>query len=296
MSSLAQDLIRWEKGELTLEEVERAHPEAGVRDLMRLHTRLSMLRAIPLPDVDRAWSMTLPRLEGPPAPGSQPVRVLKRSSRLRDWARRPIAASFAAVVMSGGMAYAAGVEPVQRAVDGMVDRARDMTGFGNKSDGEDEFNAATSEDSIDETTNDGDVTTDSDETEEHGKSESRGNSAAHRKDDENRHRGHVNKKDGKPKDKESHPGKADAPGLTGENPGKGTPPVSPGTDDSSKPDKDKNDSAAPGAGNAEVHVDRPDESTVGGGAAPAPAAPGASGEAHGNGNGSGKDKNKPALN
>ena len=297
MSSLAQDLLRWEKGELSLEEVERAHPEAGVRDLMRLHTRLSMLRAIPLPDVDRAWSMTLPRLEGSPKPVPEvtPVRVPARSSRLRDWARRPLAASFAAVVMSGGMAYAAGVEPVQRAVDGMVDRARDMTGMGEPNGGEDEVTTTAPSDAseVDPASNGATPPGKERSDEVRGQGKEKGPNHGRREF------GHSHKKDKKVKEEkeksnEGDRGKDDAPGLT-EDPGNGSPPASPGNGGSTKPDKvkDTGDPAAPAGGNAggnsDVHVDEPAESTDGGGPAPAPPeAPGASGGDHGNG----KDKNK----
>ena len=313
MSSLARDLIRWEKGELTLEQVESAHPEAGVRELMRLHTRLSMLRAIPLPDVEKAWSMTLPALEG--GSTQRTAAAPPRSSRLRDWARRPLAASFAALFMSGGAAYAAGVEPVQRAVDGVLDRARNVTGLGGTGDGAQETTSAAPSDASDESSNEGDDATArgrerADEVRGQGK-----------KDGPNHGRrdfGHSHKKD---KDNEGDRGKDRAPGLTGEDPGTGSPPAHPANDDSKKPDKEKERAPGPPAapvnngngGNGGVHgtpgdngngsdketgppTDKPDAGAdQGGGAPPAPSTdgPGASGETHGKGNGQTKDKTKP---
>lgn len=109
MSTLETALARWENGETTLEELELSHPETGVRDLVGLHTQLSMMGAVPLPDVDRGWNALRSNLPDRPTPALE---------RLRSWARRPLLASVAAVVVSGGVAYAAGVEPVQRFVDG----------------------------------------------------------------------------------------------------------------------------------------------------------------------------------
>lgn len=269
MSSLERDLIRWENGELTLEEVESAHPEAGVRELMRLHTRLSMLRAIPLPDVEKAWTMTLPRLEAPSR--AKPVRVAApaRSSRLRDWARRPLAASFAALVMSGGAAYAAGVEPVQRAVDRVLDRARDATGFGDSGDSEQGTTAAPA-DPVDNGFNE------SNDASARGRERAddvRGQGKEKGPNHGRRDFGHSHKKD-KEKDNEGDRGKDRAPGLTGEDPSNGSPPAHTGNTPPTKPDNE----------NAPARPAAP--------ADPAPEGPGAGGEAHGNGTGNGQIKDK----
>lgn len=287
MNALERDLIRWENGEMTLEQVERAHPEAGVRELMRLHTRLSMLRAISLPDVEKAWSMTLPMLDR--GMTSEPVRSPARSSRLRDWARRPLAASFAAVVMSGGAAYAAGFEPVQRAVDRVWDRAKEVTGL-EGSDEEESTSVAPSDDDASAKSSGASAPGRERADEVRGQGREKGPNHGRRAF------GHSHKKDNDASGTEHVPG---------------SPPAHARNDEAKKPDKDRdkdkdkdkdnNGSGAPdapgnsgnnGGGNG-VPVEEPEENTASaGGAPPAPEidSPGASGEDHGNANGKDKDK------
>lgn len=101
---LADDLARWEAGDLPLEAVEVLHPEAEVEALVALHARLGALRAEPVPDPARSWPGVLSRLREP-APGLL--------SRIRARTRRPLVAALAAAVLGSGFAFAA--PPVRRA-------------------------------------------------------------------------------------------------------------------------------------------------------------------------------------
>ncbi|MGH2806634.1 MAG: hypothetical protein ACRDKT_05105 [Actinomycetota bacterium] len=271
MTWLERDLVRWENGELTLEDVETAHPDVGIRELVRVHTRLAMLRAIPMPDVEHAWSMTVSKLEDRGAPAMQ---------RLRAWVRKPLIASFASVVMTGGAAYAAGVDPVERAVDRawagitkVVTRdtvdARDIAAENEDAGTTDELTTTETDPVVVETPPPGD-----DADGEHGKSKSKGNSADHRKDEANKHRGWVHKKDKKEKGASSG-GAVAAPGKSKE-------PKGSSASASGDPGKDK----------SSAHTEAADDS--GGGPAPveqeppAPPAPPATSNAGGNGKGKGK--------
>lgn len=275
MTTLENDLIRWESGELTLEDVESMHPDVGIRELVRVHTRLAMLRAIPMPDVDRAWTMTVSKLE----PRSEPAL-----QRMRGWVRKPLIASFASVVMTGGAAYAAGVGPVERAVDrawegvkNVVTRdshdARDVASENDESQETEVTETEVEAPTVAETPPPGD-----DADGERGKSKSKGASEDHRKDEANKHRGWVHKKD--KKEKSAKP----------ETPADGAEP--PGQSKESNEQSPSSNAGGPGGDKSSAHTEAADDS--GAEAAPveeeppAPPAP----PAHSNAGGNGKSKDK----
>jgi hypothetical protein len=117
MNRLAQDLLRWEAGDLNLTEVETAHPGAEPRALADLYVHLTTLRDEPGPDPAASWNAVRDRLADRPAP----VR-----DRTRRRIARPAALALAAVLATGTVAYAAGVEPVRRVVDGAWDAVTDL--------------------------------------------------------------------------------------------------------------------------------------------------------------------------
>ncbi len=111
MRLLEEHLAAWEAGGLSLEEVERRHPDEDVQGLADLHITLSLLTEEgPPSDADRTWSLVEERL------GSRSGR---RSARVRPL-RTAVAAATAVLVLAGG-AYAAGVDPVREAVDAVWD-------------------------------------------------------------------------------------------------------------------------------------------------------------------------------
>jgi hypothetical protein len=285
MSPLERDLIRWERGEVTLEDVEAAHPEVGIHELVRVHTRLSMLRAIPMPDVERAWSMTISRLDD---------RAEPMMARMRAWVRKPLIASFASVVMTGGAAYAAGVDPVERAVDGawagltrvVTKESRDARDVA----AEEEREAAAAEETTSESAP---VVTSTeppghDDDGEHGKSKTKGKSADHRKDEQNRHRGWVNKKDkDKVKEEKAKPPKPATPG----NPG-GNSSANGGGSDNAAPPAPSDGNGSDKKDDASAHSEASDGSAAPAEDPPAPPAPPANSNAGGNGGGNGQSKAK----
>lgn len=111
--SLATDLARWEAGTLSASELEQAHPHEEIASLLAVHTGLSSLAAEPCPDPESGWAALRDRLPDHPIPLHRPA-----SKR----ARRTIVAAVAAASLAGSsIAYAAGVEPVRRGVDAIVD-------------------------------------------------------------------------------------------------------------------------------------------------------------------------------
>jgi hypothetical protein len=112
MSRLADDMARWEAGDLPLTEVEARHPATGVHGLADLHAHLSaLLEEDPILETAGVWMEIRGRLQSPASPfrGGLRRRVV-----------RPLVAAAAAVLLLGGIAYGAGVEPVREGVDRVV--------------------------------------------------------------------------------------------------------------------------------------------------------------------------------
>ena len=103
---LDEDLARWEAGELSLPELENRHPEGYVRELLSLHDRLVDLTVEETPDPEPGWVAMRPRL--------RPRRVPNRWIRVGRRAHRPAVFAAAAVMLAGGLAFAA--EPVRQVV------------------------------------------------------------------------------------------------------------------------------------------------------------------------------------
>jgi hypothetical protein len=105
-------MARWEAGDLPLTEVEARHPAAGVHGLADLHAHLSaLLEEDPILETAGVWMEIRGRLQSPASPfrGGLRRRVV-----------RPLVAAAAAVLLLGGIAYGAGVEPVREGVDRVV--------------------------------------------------------------------------------------------------------------------------------------------------------------------------------
>jgi hypothetical protein len=103
---LDEDLARWEAGELTLPELEDRYPEGHVRELLSLHDRLVDLTLEETPDPEPGWEAMRPRL--------RPRRIPTRWIRVGRRAHRPAVIAAAAVLLAGGLAFAA--EPVRQVV------------------------------------------------------------------------------------------------------------------------------------------------------------------------------------
>jgi hypothetical protein len=112
---LEVDLQRWESGMLSRRELRVRHPGENVDALVSLHSRLVALANHPIPDPSASWSALRDQLpERGPTLGD---RVRAAINRLRH----PAAVAVAVSVLSGGAAYAAGVEPVRSTVDRVLD-------------------------------------------------------------------------------------------------------------------------------------------------------------------------------
>ena len=128
-SKFAEDAMRWEAGELPLDELEARHPEQDVRDLAEVWGQLAAIAEGPTPDPEPGWTALRAQL---PAPLHR-HEGLRRTEGLRWRARRTVAAAMAAALIGGtSIAYAAGVEPVRRGVDEVVDHVGGFF-FGNES-------------------------------------------------------------------------------------------------------------------------------------------------------------------
>jgi hypothetical protein len=103
---LDEDLARWEAGELSLRELEDRYPEEYVRELLSLHHRLVDLTIEETPDPEPGWVAMRPRL--------RPRRIPNRWIRIGRRAHRPAMVAAAAVLLAGGLAFAA--EPVRQVV------------------------------------------------------------------------------------------------------------------------------------------------------------------------------------
>jgi hypothetical protein len=101
---LDEDLARWEAGELSLRELEDRYPEGYVRELLSLHDRLVDLTVEETPDPEPGWVAMRPRL--------RPRRIPNRWIRIGRRAHRPAMVAAAAVLLAGGLAFAA--EPVRQ--------------------------------------------------------------------------------------------------------------------------------------------------------------------------------------
>jgi hypothetical protein len=101
---LDEDLARWEAGELSLRDLEDRYPEGYVRELLSLHDRLVDLTVEETPDPEPGWVAMRPRL--------RPRRIPNRWIRIGRRAHRPAMVAAAAVLLAGGLAFAA--EPVRQ--------------------------------------------------------------------------------------------------------------------------------------------------------------------------------------
>lgn len=104
-----RDLERWESGEASELSLEFDHPEQDVRGLVELQQRLRGLSSEPAPDPEPGWAALRERLP------ARPRRSAWTPSRLRL-----VAAVAAALLAAASIAYAAGLGPVRRAIDGIL--------------------------------------------------------------------------------------------------------------------------------------------------------------------------------
>lgn len=113
MKELERDLERFERGELSLDALERAHPGEDVRGLAALSERLLALGAEPTPDPEASWSALRERLP------ERTDRVVVPFRKRRVVRRATVA--LVAAVLSTTVAYAAGFGPVRQGVDTLLD-------------------------------------------------------------------------------------------------------------------------------------------------------------------------------
>lgn len=143
----ADDAVRWESGELSLDELEARHPGRDVRGLADLSGRFAAIAESPTPDPEASWTALRDRL---------PVRMWT-PERVQRRVRRSLVAAAAAAMLAGtSIAYAAGVEPVRHQVDRIVSSVVDLVSgedAGNSHDG-DQGNAGRSGDSVDQGSSD----------------------------------------------------------------------------------------------------------------------------------------------
>lgn len=101
---LADDLGRWEKGELSLVELEARHPGHDVGALVGVHARMVALTDQPVPDPEPAWAVLSTALAAHP-------RVATR--RRQPSRRRLVAAIVAAMIAMPAVSYAAAPDAVR---------------------------------------------------------------------------------------------------------------------------------------------------------------------------------------
>jgi hypothetical protein len=103
--SLDRDLARWEIGEISPDELERLHPDAGVAAMVALHERLSTIAQEGVPDAEAAMERMLQQLPDRARPAQ------RRSSRV-------LLLAAAAVLLSASMAVA--MPGVRSSVSGLA--------------------------------------------------------------------------------------------------------------------------------------------------------------------------------
>lgn len=113
---LAQDLARWERGELSLTDIEAAYPGEDVRGLVAVRGEVAALGDAPVPPP--RWDELEPRL------GERRGTLIP----FPDRRTRVLAAlgTAAALFIGATVAYAAGPESFRRGVDAIVDRITDV--------------------------------------------------------------------------------------------------------------------------------------------------------------------------
>ena len=117
-----EDLMGWERGEITLSELAARHPRENVYGLAAVYLRLATAGSEPTPDPADGWGVVNARLLDPP-------RTLHRRGR---WTTRPIMAAVLATLLTAGLALA--FEPVRRGATRLFTGAAELlaqTGISN---------------------------------------------------------------------------------------------------------------------------------------------------------------------
>ena len=115
----------WESGELPLAELETLHPYEDVPRLAALGGQMAAIAETATPDPEAGWAELRGRL-------SEREREHGRggalsSARLQWRARRLLVAAVSAALVGGtSIAYAAGVEPVRREVNEIIERVSNL--------------------------------------------------------------------------------------------------------------------------------------------------------------------------
>ena len=113
-SRLIHDLTSWEQGELSLEALSARHQDAGVTGTIALHHTFTQVTAHEVaPPTAQQVERLLARL---------PERAVRGSvlSALHTSTSRKVVAVLTSILMSGGVAYAAGYTPVKERVDSVL--------------------------------------------------------------------------------------------------------------------------------------------------------------------------------
>lgn len=101
---IADDLGRWETGELSLVELEARHPGHDVGALVDVHARMAALTDEPVPDPEPAWAALSTAL------AAHPRAATRRRTPSR---RRFVAAIVAAMLAMPAVSYAAAPDAVR---------------------------------------------------------------------------------------------------------------------------------------------------------------------------------------
>jgi hypothetical protein len=121
--TFGRDASRWERGELSREDLQARHPQVDLTAVSTLERDLEALAEGPAPDVDRIWFMVGSRIDD-----RSRVERARPSSRGVTSRRAVVALATAAMLGGTSIAYAAGLQPVRRGVDSVVSSVRGLFG------------------------------------------------------------------------------------------------------------------------------------------------------------------------
>jgi hypothetical protein len=119
MSGLFEDLARWEKGELNIDDVAARHPEGNVRGLVGIHMQLATATASPAPDPSAGWAELRLRL---------PARAPGVAGRLGTRVRRPIVVAAASLLLGGSALALTFSDEIRDGVAGVWERITTILG------------------------------------------------------------------------------------------------------------------------------------------------------------------------
>jgi hypothetical protein len=118
VSGLFEDLAKWEEGRVGLMDLEARHPTQDVRGLVSVHVQLAAAGSVAAPDPVLAWQKLRLRL---------PDRTAGPMDGVVRWARRPIVATAASMLLAGSAA-ALTSESVREAIRNFFGEVQDVLG------------------------------------------------------------------------------------------------------------------------------------------------------------------------